>query len=150
MKYILILITTIALLILPSLVNSTARIPGDEILGVWITEVKDAKVQVYRVGDTYYGKIIWLLQHDLNPKTPLLDNLNPNPKLRNRTRENIVALTGLIHCGDKKYNKGVIYYPTNGKTYGCNATIVDDKTIKLRVYLGFSLLGQSITFTKIQ
>jgi uncharacterized protein (DUF2147 family) len=115
-----------------------------------MTNVKDAKVQVYRDGDVYYGKIIWLEQQELNRKSPLLDNLNPNPKLRKRTRENIIALTGLSYCGDNKYNNGVIYYPTNGNTYGCNATMVSNNKLKLRAYLGLSFIGQSIYFTRVK
>lgn len=144
------LILAIVMLVLPLFVYSTARQPGDEIIGVWMTEVKDAKVQVYRDGNTYYGKIIWLMEQEQNSKTPLLDTLNPNPKLRTRTRENIVALTGLVSCGDRKYSKGIIYYPTNGKTYSCAASMVNDKTLKLRAYYGLTLIGQSIKFTKIQ
>jgi uncharacterized protein (DUF2147 family) len=149
MKRILFLII-IVVLFLPCSAATPAKAPGDAIIGNWLTDVHDAKVQVYRSGNTYYGKIVWLKLRLTPKKTPLLDNLNPNPKLRSRTRENITALTGLVFDGKGKYSKGTIYYPTNGKTYRCNATLVNNNTLKLRLFLGISLIGQTTTFTRVK
>ena len=32
---------------------------GDKILGVWLSETKEGKIQVYRIGNRYFGKLIW-------------------------------------------------------------------------------------------
>jgi uncharacterized protein (DUF2147 family) len=151
MKSILIVVSIIfmGLISYPSQALQTEKKQGDKILGLWQTELKDAKIQVYRVGDVYYGKIIWLKHMDVPQDVLWFDNLNPDPKLRTRTRENIVAMTGMIHIGDNKYRKGLIYYPTNGKTYSCCATMVDDNSLNLRPYLGLRFLGYTIPFTRV-
>ena len=31
----------------------------DAIIGTWQTDAKDAKMEIFRDGETYYGKLIW-------------------------------------------------------------------------------------------
>ena len=33
---------------------------ANEILGKWLNNEKDASIEIYREGDTFYGKIVWL------------------------------------------------------------------------------------------
>lgn len=37
--------------------------PEDRIKGTWLTEKKDGKVEIFRTGNTYSGKLIWALQY---------------------------------------------------------------------------------------
>jgi len=150
MKRILCIVIVISLIIFPCLAIQTTKLPGDSILGTWQTEVQDAKIQVYRIGNVYYGKIIWLEHKDVPQNVPWLDSRNPNPTLRNRTRENIVAMTGMVYSGDNKYSNGNIYYPTNGKTYCCCATLVDYNSLNIRPYMGVRLLGYNVKFTRVK
>jgi Uncharacterized protein conserved in bacteria (DUF2147) len=32
---------------------------GDKVLGVWLSEEKDGKVEIYKAGNKYMGKLIW-------------------------------------------------------------------------------------------
>ncbi len=146
MRFMLILIFILSQLCFA--IESNTYVP-DQINGVWLTDAKDAKVQVYRVGSIYYGKIIWL-KNNTNPEgKPLLDNYHPNPKFRNRTRVNVVALSGLTFQGDNKFENGILYYPTNGQTYRCSATLLNHNELELRIYFGVKLLGKTTVFTRV-
>lgn len=143
------LIIILIWLLLHIIMLQAAALGGDKIVGIWQTDTKDARIQVYKVGNTYQAKILWLEHIGVPQNVPWLDNKNPNPALRKRTRENIVAMTGMEYTGNNKYKNGLVYYPTNGKTYDCCATLVNDNSLILRPYLGVRFLGYSIYFTKI-
>ena len=34
----------------------------DDILGVWLTDTKKSKVEIYKINDQYLGRIIWMKQ----------------------------------------------------------------------------------------
>ena len=49
---------------------------------------------------------------------------------------------------DKKYTEGKIYDPKSGKTYSGQITQSDTNTLKLRGYIGVSLIGRSTIWTR--
>ena len=61
----------------------------DDIIGVWNTKERDAKIEIYKCGIKYCGKIAWLKEPNYpagskegTPDTPMLDHNNPDPNLR--------------------------------------------------------------------
>ncbi|RYY30446.1 MAG: DUF2147 domain-containing protein, partial [Sphingobacteriaceae bacterium] len=50
----------------------------DAILGKWLTQKKEARVEIYKKGDTYAGKIIWLKEQNKADGKPVTDSKNPN------------------------------------------------------------------------
>lgn len=103
---------------------------SQNILGKWITEAGDAKVEIYKAGDKINGKIVWLKK---GPETK--DDHNPNEKLRSRKLMGVNILSGLEAKKDK-WENGRIYNPKNGKDYKCNIWLEGDK-LKVRGYIGF-------------
>lgn len=116
--------------------------PADAILGDWLNQEKDGKINVYKSGDKYYGKITWI------KNTGKKDEKNPDPALRGKD------VVGLIILKDLKYNDGVwedgtVYDPKSGKTYDCTMKLKDGgKTLDIRGYIGISLLGRTSTWTR--
>jgi uncharacterized protein (DUF2147 family) len=54
-----------------------------------------------------------------------------------------------------KYNggtweEGTIYDPKNGKTYSCIIKKKDNKTLEVRGYVGISLIGRTVEWTKAE
>lgn len=121
---------------------------ADDIVGVWWTEDKDGKVEIYKKGDVYYGKLIWLKEPNENGK-PKLDDENPDPKLRNRPLQGLVLLSGLVFEGDE-WDDGEIYDPESGDTYSCYVELESPNRLKLRGYIGFSLIGRSSYWTRAE
>ncbi len=147
MKNIIITICLLALLILPMVSFAQKAVAGDAILGVWFNAEKDAKIDVYKVGNKFFGKVIWLqnpLDKNRKPKT---DIENPDPKLQSRPRLGLIVLTDLAYKSGTKYEKGKIYDPKSGKTYSCQAEL-EGNVLKLRGYIGVSLIGKTSEWTR--
>ena len=138
---------TIVLLFLVN-INLFAQNKEDAIIGIWETETKDARMEVFKSGEIYYGKLLWgnrIVESD--GKTSKKDSKNPDEKLRSRNIIGIVNLTGLKY-DDGEYLNGKIYDTPSGKTYDCKAWIESGK-LHLRGYLGFSMLGQTAIWNKL-
>jgi uncharacterized protein (DUF2147 family) len=154
MKNIIIAICLVTLFILPIISYAQKAQPGDAILGTWFNAEKDAKIDIYKVtyknaSYKYSGKVTWLkVPNDENDK-PKTDKENPDPKLKTRPRLGLIVLTDLGFKGENKYEKGKIYDPKNGKTYSCQAEL-DGKILKLRGYIGVSLIGRTSEWTRAQ
>ncbi|WP_243406366.1 DUF2147 domain-containing protein [Siphonobacter curvatus] len=119
-----------------------------DIEGVWFNEEKTSKIQIYKQGDQYFGKIIWIKEVQANQ--PKKDVNNPDEKLRNRTLMGLVILSNFKSDGEKVWSGGKIYDPRNGKTYSCRITKVSDRELAVRGYIGTPMLGRTTTFTKAE
>ena len=116
---------------------------ADEIVGVWMTQSQESMVEIYKTGDTYSGKILWL-KFPISPVTgkPKVDNANPDKKLRDRPSLGLVLMTGFKYSAkDKEWNEGTIYDPKSGSTYKCKATLIDKNTLNVRGYIAASWMG---------
>lgn len=100
------------------------------IMGKWLTESSDAKVEIYEAGGKINGKIIWLQK---GPETT--DSHNTDEKLRSRKLMGANILSGLTKKSEK-WEGGRIYNPKNGKNYKCSIWLDGDK-LKVRGYIGF-------------
>ena len=57
---------------------------SDEIIGIWLEEEKQSKIEIYKEDNSFFGKIIWLKEPlDENGKVKL-DKENPNISLRKK------------------------------------------------------------------
>ena len=131
-------------------ITTFAQNKGDRILGNWLSEDKDGKIQVYKEGDKYFGKLIWS-QHmfEKDGVTSRKDEKNSNPDLRNRNLKDLVILTDMEFDGDDSYSGGKIYDPKSGKTYSCNMRLKGDK-IDIRGFVGVSLFGRTSVWTRTE
>lgn len=112
----------------------------DKIIGVYWSPKKDAKIEIYKKSDTYFGKSIWT-------ETKRKDLKNPNPSLRDRELLGTDLFTNFVYK-DGTYEDGKIYDPENGKTYDCKISF-NGKSLKVRGYIGISLFGRTETFQRI-
>ena len=128
--------------------SAAAQNKADDIVGVWLSGGKEpAKVQIYKSGDRYFGKISWL-QNPVKDGKPRTDVRNPDKSKRNHPIIGLVILTDFKFDGDDEWTGGDIYDPQNGKTYSCFLYLKDKNTLKLRGYIGISLLGRTETWTR--
>lgn len=123
----------------------------DDILGVWLNEDEDAHIEVYKEGDLYFGKIIWLkFPIDEETGKPKLDKHNPDPALQTRPSLGIKLLTDFEWDGDNEWDEGDIYDPKSGKTYSCYIVMKDYNLLKIRGYIGVSLIGKTTYWTRVK
>lgn len=127
---------------------SFSQTRADDIIGVWLTSGKDpAKIQVYRSGDKFYGKIIWL-QYPTKDGKEKTDQNNPDKGKQNNSIIGLIILTGFKFDGEDEWKDGDIYDPESGKTYSCYLTLKDKNTLKVRGYIGVSLFGRTEIWTR--
>ena len=125
-------------------VNVFSQTGADRILGTYWSPEKNAKLEVFKSGSEYFGRLVWL--KDANK----LDSKNPEPSLRKRKLLNMVILTGLeFDKYDSEWVDGKIYDAQSGKHYSCKAWL-SDNNLKLRGYIGASILGRTEEFERIK
>src|SRR5688572_11548623 len=114
---------------------------ADDILGTWIVGENKAKIQVYKSGTKYYGKIIWLKEPTKDGRQKI-DAKNPDPKKRSAPIIGLVVLRDFVF-DDGEWNSGEIYDPSSGKEYSSKITMPNKNTMKVRGYIGISLFGRT-------
>ncbi len=149
MKHMMKTLTVVAVMLLAGL-SAHAQTKADDILGTWWNAEKTSKIEVYKNGDKYFGKIIHLESPNDEQGKPRVDKDNPDTKLRNRPLMGLVILKGLEYDGDGEYEDGEIYDPKSGKTYSANAELVNRNKLDLRGYVGISLIGRTSSWTRAQ
>ncbi len=116
---------------------------ADDIIGTYWSPEKDGKIEIYKVGEKYFGKIIW----SANPRT---DDKNPDETQRSRELVGSTFLHDFDFDGKNTWTDGTIYDPKSGKTYNCKITMNDNGNLNVRGYVGISLLGRTETFSRIE
>tara|TARA_B000000557_G_C20522682_1_gene337056 strand:- start:16 stop:408 length:393 start_codon:yes stop_codon:yes gene_type:complete len=115
----------------------------NQIEGVWITQddetgKKKSEVLLYKNEGKLYGKILNLLLEEDKGKLCV----NCKGENKNLAIEGMVIVEGLELNG-KTWEEGTILDPKSGKTYSCYITFDNVNTLKVRGYIGFSLLGRT-------
>ena len=122
---------------------------ADKILGVWLSEDKTGKIDIYKAGNKYFGKLVWgKTMYEVDGITSKKDVKNRNERLRSRNLKDLVMLTEFVYH-DGVWDGGVIYDPYSGKTYDCTLKLRDDK-LNIRGYVGVSLFGRTTVWERIQ
>ena len=133
--------------------HSFSQTEGNEIIGNWWNQEKEAQIEIYKNGNTYSGKIIWLKEpNDTETGKPKLDKKNPDKKLRSRPILGSDLLYGFaFDKSENEWTGGTIYDAREGKTYKCYIKFNADKTLKVRGYIGAAWMGFGKTniWTKI-
>jgi uncharacterized protein (DUF2147 family) len=138
---------TLMLLVLSSFAQNNQ---GDKIIGVWLSEKKDGKIEIFRTDNKYYGKLLWGNEmYEADGKTPLKDSQNPDVALRTRSRLNLVIISGLIY-DDGEYTDGKLYDARKGHTYSLKMKLKDDNNLEMRGFYGVSLFGQTVKWTRVK
>ena len=120
---------------------------GDAILGQWLTAEKTSAVEVYKCGELYCGKIVWLKEPKNEKGEEKVDDKNPDDALKTRKIMGLNIVWDFKYAGENKYKDGNIYDPKKGKTYSCKAELKGEE-LDLRGYVGVSLFGRTTTWTR--
>ncbi len=123
----------------------------DDLLGIWLNEDEDAHIEIYKEGDLYFGKTIWY-KFPIDDETgkPKLDKHNPDPELLKRPSLGIRLLTDFEWDEDNEWDEGEIYDPKTGKTYSCYIVMKEYDLLKIRGYIGISLIGKTTYWTRVK
>ena len=128
-----------------------AQNTADDLVGLWEPSSGKGRVKIEKIGDKYYGKVVWL-RIPIDPETnqKKLDKANPDPALRSRPRLGLRLLKDFVFDGDGVWSGGTIYDPESGSTYNCKITMTDNNTLSIRGYIGVSLFGKTDTWKRMK
>jgi uncharacterized protein (DUF2147 family) len=128
---------------------------SDDILGSWLNQDKDARIEIYKCGSDYCGKIVWLKEpvypaksSEGTPGTPKVDSKNPDASHRRAPLIGLQLIEGFQFAGGNLWKNGRIYDPDSGKTYSAKATMVSPNELDLRGFIGISLIGRTEKWTR--
>ena len=116
---------------------------GQSVLGRWksiddITGKTVGVIEIYEKNGKIYGKIVEILI--AKDKDKMCDMCTGDDK--GKPILGLVILKGLEKDGDE-YSGGHILDPKQGKLYKCYITTEGPDKLKVRGYVGFSLLGRT-------
>jgi uncharacterized protein (DUF2147 family) len=122
-----------------------AQVPckADDCIGEYWSPDKDGKIEIFKRGNMYFGKIIW-------SKNPGKDINNPDVNLRSRETVGSEFLIGFKFNGEDKWTNGFVYDARSGKTYKCTMWLDKKNYLNIHGYIGISLLGKTANFERIK
>ena len=111
--------------------------------GLWITQDDESgkqksEVLIYKENGKLYGKIVRLLLPEDQGKICV----NCKGKDKGKPIVGLVIVNNLIWEGES-WEDGTILDPKSGKLYDCYITLEDNNNLKVRGFLGFSILGRT-------
>ena len=125
---------------LSAAVASASTNGGDRILGVYkaVKDGAESKVRISKIGDNaYQAQIFWLEKPTYPDGTLRKDIKNPDPAKRDTPSSQVVLIESVSY--DQKenvWNNGNIYDPTSGKVYRTIVDFTEEKTLRIRGFLG--------------
>jgi len=117
-------------------------------VGLW--ENEDATLQIFESNGKLSARIVALKV----PKTPegkeKTDIHNPDPTRRSTPIIGLVFMSGFVKKSDTRWDGGTIYDPKSGNTYSCFMELETPKKIKVRGFIGVSLLGRTEYWNRVR
>ena len=117
-------------------------------VGVWRNE--DATFEIFENQGKLSGKIIALKEPHTPEGKEKLDVHNPDPSKRERPIVGLVFMSGFSRKNDARWEDGTIYDPKTGNTYFGSMELEGPETIKVRGFIGISLIGRTDVWTRVR
>jgi uncharacterized protein (DUF2147 family) len=116
-------------------------------IGLW--RGADATFEIFETEGTLSAKIVSLTE----PMTPegkeKTDIYNPDPTKREDPIVGLIFISGCAKKSENHWENGTVYDPRNGRSYSCYVDLQDADKIKLRGYIGSSLIGRNYIWTRV-
>lgn len=109
------------------------------------TNKKESVIEVYEKDGKAYAKIVEIL----DPERKTATCIECKGDRKDQPILGMDILTGLKKKKDE-WSGGKILDPKNGKEYKCYIKLLDNNTLKLRGYIGISLLGRTAIWKRAQ
>ena len=123
---------------------------SDDICGIWLEEKKESHIEIYKINDMYYGKIVCLANPNNDDGSIKLDKENPDPELKNRNILGLEIIKNLEFIESNYWANGQIYDARTGKTYELNARLKSKDILLLRGFIGLSLIGKTTNWSRVK
>lgn len=117
-------------------------------IGIWKTiddETNKPKslVEIFEKDGKLHGKVIKLFRGPDEDPDPVCDKCDEDDPRYNKKVIGMEILKGLEKDSDTEWEDGKILDPKNGSVYSCYIELVEPNKLKLRGFIGVSLLGRT-------
>src|SRR6056297_1038881 len=92
----------------------------DKLVGVWQPSDGRSYVKIDKIGNKFYGRVVWLKEPNDENGNPRVDTNNPDEALRSTPLKGYRILKDFVYNEEEGiWEDGTIYDPKNGTTYNC-------------------------------
>ena len=120
-----------------------AEAAQQQILGRWLTEPRNGVIEISAAPEgTLQGTIIG------GDSPNRIDTKNPDPAKRSERLLGQLIVKQMKYDGSGHWSGGTIYDPDSGRTYNCRFELLALDRLKVRGFIGVSLLGRTQTWTR--
>jgi uncharacterized protein (DUF2147 family) len=141
MKYLKnILITVLLITFCVSKINSNFVTTDDaeKIVGIWFTDDKTSKIQIYKNESKYFGKIIWMAKNE------------SKEELKVKPQVGYQIFRKFTFEGKNVWSGGQVSDPRSGMTVSGKLTLKDKNTLNVRGYLGAPMFGKTVILSRVE
>lgn len=123
---------------------------ADKLAGVWQPSDGRSYIKIDKIGNKFYGRIVWMKEpNDENGKART-DLNNPDKELRSTPLKGYRILKDFVYDEEEKmWKDGTIYDPKNGTTYNCKITLTEENQIEVRGFVGTAMFGRTDVWTRL-
>jgi len=130
----------------------TFQIQAQDVAGVWKTidddgETVKSHVEIFEKNGKYYGKVIKLFREPDEIQDPKCIDCKGDKKDKPVLGMEVVWD---LEKKDQFWQDGKIMDPENGKEYKCFMELIEPDKLKVRGYIGFSLIGRTQYWYRIK
>ena len=102
----------------------------EDILGNWLTQDGERKINVYKQGEKYFGKIYWV---------------------KNTQKNNEIGKVIMMDLSfeETDYDEGKFLMPSEKHSASCAAKVIKTNILQIIIYHGLKLFGHTIYLSKI-
>jgi len=123
---------------------------SQEVIGKWktiddVTGKEKSILEIYEKDGKIYAKVLRLLTPGEENK--ICEECSGDNK--NKPIVGMIVIDGLTK-DDDEWNGGTILDPKNGKVYKCYITLEEANKLKVRGYIGFSLIGRTQYWYRVE
>ena len=122
-----------------SKINSKAATDeAEKIVGIWFTDDKTSKIQIYKSESQYFGKIIWMASKESK------EELKVKPKVGYQ------IFKKFTFEGKNVWSGGQVSDPRSGMTVSGKMTLKDNNTLNVRGYVGAPMFGKTVVLLRVE
>ncbi len=103
---------------------------ANPIIGQWLTDDGERKIQIYAQGGKYSGKIVWVKKQDMQSEIGK------------------IVLTDL-KFENGSYDGGQFFMPTQKHSASCAADLEGNDNLKINIYHGLKLFGTTMRLKRV-
>ncbi len=111
---------------------------SEKIIGIWFTDDKTSKIQIYKNESEYFGKIIWMASK------PSKEDLKIKPKIGYQ------IFRKFTFEGKNVWSGGQVSDPRSGMTVSGKMTLKDENTLNVRGYVGAPMFGKTVVLLRVE